>query len=838
MKVVSERPSMKSSLATLRHSRTATSGVLLAAIVAALYGHPAAGAAAAAAAAAAASSSSADDNGLGEVVVTATRHAVSAQDLPLSITAVSGAALEQAGIQSVSGLAHSMAGVNFTDKGPFGGVNGSTLIIRGLNSEATGGQPALATPVEPPVATYVDDTPLFVNLRLQDLERVEVLRGPQGTLYGSGSLGGTIRFVQNPPDLTGFDAKIELGLSSTAHTHALNEDISGMLNLPLSPTVAVRMNGSFTNQAGYINQPNLYKLDSNGAPVASNPGDLLSPPVTYSKDGTNSYGYRSARIAALFKPSDEFHAQLSYYYQVATANGFPYASETIYPLHSLASTDVTQASTKDTVDLFALTLEYDMGFSTITSNTSWAHHQNATSTDLTALYTYFPFYPSLYGANPRAIVTGHDVLDDKPWSQEIRLASKAGSSFDWVGGLFFKNQTKNIQEHEFYPGYLDYFNQCVPSYGPSNGDGVTPSQCGIGETAYTPGAVNTVDGIPIVKDQAYIGDFETHFKDLAAFGELTYHLTSAWNVTGGARVFKQTVSQSQQTGLLFDGPIAIANVSLSDSWKRALWKVNTSYQLDRTNLVYATWSQGFRHGGVNALPPTEPAVGYTTNPGLFKVQPDPVDNYEVGIKGTIDNRVRYSATVFDMQWHNIQEGAQLTPLVLPGAINVGDGYSRGVETEVFASLTPHVTAQLSYTYDQTKLTSFSPLALTGLSVPPPAVGSPLPGTPKSSAAATLEYGHLPVAGGEARVALTGHYQSALIPALSSTIPTVGGYTMLDARATYTVTHWTAALYVENLTNQVGVNSYSDPYNYGTRYQAIVSRPRTVGLTLGYHFRQD
>jgi outer membrane receptor protein involved in Fe transport len=220
------------------------------------------------------------------------------------------------------------------------------------------------------------------------------------------------------------------------------------------------------------------------------------------------------------------------------------------------------------------------------------------------------------------------------------------------------------------------------------------------------------------------------------------------------------------------------------------------------------------------------------------LQPDTVDNYEVGIKGTLDNRIRYSATIYDMQWHNIQEGAQLTPLVLPGAINVGDGYSRGLETEVFANVTDHVGVQLSYTYDQTKLTSFSPLALSGLSVPPPAVGSPLPGTPKSSVAAGIEYGHAQFAGGELRYALTGHYQSALIPALSSTIPTVAGYTMLDARMTYTRAQWTAAAYVENLTNEIGINSYSDPYNYGSRYQAIVSRPRTFGISLGYHFRRD
>ena len=773
---------------------------------------------------------------LDEVIVTASRRAVSAQDLPISITAVTGTDLEQSGVQDIAELAHSMAGVNVADKGPFSGVNGANLIIRGLNSEATAGQLALATPVVPPVATYVDDTPLFVSLRLMDLDHVEVLRGPQGTLYGSGSLGGTIRFVQNAPDPEGFDAKAEAGLSDTYHTHALNEDVNGMLNLPFSETFAVRLNASWTDEAGFINQPSLYALDSSGAPIPAQPGNLVSPPVTYARNGTNSYAYRTARVAALWKPNEDFHAQLSYYYQKSTAGGFPYDSP-YYGLDTLSSSDHTRASTKDEVNLVALTLEYELGFATLTSNTSWARHVDQTSTDLTDLYSFFPFYPSLYGANPRVIITGHDVLDDKPITQEIRLASKTGGTFDWVAGLFYKDQKTNIQEHEFYPGYLDYFNACVPVYGVSNGDGVTPSQCGIGETAYTPGSPPTyIDGIPIVKDQAYIGDFETRFKDFAAFGEATWHITSAWSLTGGARVFKQTVSQAQQTGLLFDGPVSIANISLSDSWRRALWKVNTSYQLDKTNLIYATWSQGFRRGGVNALPPSEPAVAYTTNPGLYRVAPDTADNYEIGIKGTVQNRFRYSAAVYDIQWHNVQEGAQLTPLVLPGAINVGDAYSRGVEAEIFAALTRHFSAQLDYTYDQTRVTSFNPLALQGLSVAPPAVGAPLPGTPKTSLAVSLEYGHVDIAGGNLRYSITAHYQSSLVPALSATIPTVPGYTMLDTRLSFAKSQWLATVYVDNLTNRLGVNSYSDPFNYGQYYQALVSRPRTVGLTVGYSYK--
>ncbi|HEV7611579.1 MAG TPA: TonB-dependent receptor [Steroidobacteraceae bacterium] len=783
-------------------------------VLAALYGAP----------------SVADNDTLQEVIVTATRRSESAQNIPASITAITGPALEQAGIVDKVDLARSLAGINVTDKGPFGGVNGSTLIIRGLNSDSTSGEFVQSSPIVQPVATYVDDTPLFFNLRLQDLDRVELLRGPQGTLYGSGSLGGTIRFVQKAPDPRAFDAKIETGTSDTAHTHHLNYEVTGMLNLPVSETIALRLNAGYTAEAGFIDQPNLYALDASGAPIAAQPGNLLSPPVTYSKRGVNSYLYRTARAAVSWKPNDDFRAQLSYHHQLSTADGYPYAAP-YYGLASLSSSDYTAATTNDKVDLAALTLEFELGFATLTSNSSWADHQNASQGDVTSLYDNFPFYASLYGANPRVLVTGRQGYDDKPWAEELRLASKANGSYDWVAGVFYKTERTTIREHDFYPGYLDYFNACVPVYGA--GDGINPSQCGIGETAYTPGPASTIAGIPIVKDQAYVGDFETRYTDLAGFGEFTWHFAPSWSATAGARIFRQTVSQSQQTGLLFDGSAYIANITQSETWRKALWKVNVAYRIDESNLAYATWSQGFRRGAVNGLPPTEAAVNYVTNPGLFKVAPDTADNYEMGVKGTVQNRFRYSAAIYDIQWHNVQEAAFLTPLALPGAINAGEAYSRGLETELFARLTDHFSAQLDYTYDQTKLTSLAPLALIGLSVPPPAAGTPLPGTPKNTAAAALEYGHVKVADGELRFAANAHYQGPQIPAISATIPTVAGYTMVGARVGYSRPHWLATLYVDNLTNQLGVNSYTDPIQWGKFYQALVSRPRTIGLTVSY-----
>lgn len=895
---------MKARLRPRRHSiarrcgskQLAAVSSLTAAVLSALYGLPS-DAAPDPAPAPASAPAPVEESALQEVVVTASRRAVSAQDLPISITAVSGASLEQAGIQDMAGLAHSMAGVNFTDKGPFGGVNGSTLIMRGLNSESLAFQEGLATSVVPPVATYVDDTPLFFNMRLQDLDRVEVLRGPQGTLYGSGSLGGTIRFVMNAPDLSGFDAKGEVGLSKTAHTHTTNEDLNGMINLPISDTFAVRINAGASDDAGFINQTNLYVLDSSGVPVLSQPTTPGNPvglnpqiaPKIYSQDGVNSYQYRNARIALLWKPNDDLKAQLSYLYQRSTANGFPYIATgplaytqpiaasnqflpygtqtpvssppnilSLFPATLPAGTDrLTNANnslegTTDDVNLVSLNVDYDFGFATLTSSSSWAHHNNTSHGDLTAEYENFNFYQSLYGQNPRTFVQGQDQLDDKVWAQEFRLASKTGGTFDWIAGLFYKDQKTYIQEHEYYPGYNAFYEACTASglYPPSNASGVNASACGVGEQP--PGTI--IDGISNPLDQAYIGDVETTFKDMAVFGELTWHLTSDWSVTGGTRLFKQTVSQAQQTGLLFDGLGFVSGNSLSDEWKRALWKINTSYQLDKTNLVYATWSQGFRRGGVNALPPDQPiparqgtvgttcppgtpnAGNYCLSPSLLTYQPDKADNYEIGIKGVVQNRFNYSADIYDIQWHNVQEGTSLTPLSLPSAANVGNAYSRGVELDLTASITQHLAAKVGYAYDMTKLTSFDFVFSQNVTVPLPPPGGPLPGTPKNSVALGLEYAHVPFAGGELLYALDSHYQSSILSSISETAIPVPGYTMLDGRINFTRSHWLATVYVDNITNTLGVNAITDPTFWGNRSQEVISRPRTFGVTFGYSFK--
>ena len=769
---------------------------------------------------------SADEPVLKEIVVTATRHAVSALSVPQSITAVSGATLDAAGIQDIASLSRSVAGVNYVDKGPYGGTTGSTLVIRGLNSEDTS---ALQFPsqVVPPVATYVDETPLFANIRLLDVARVEILRGPQGTLYGSGSLGGTIRFVQNAPDPKAFDAKVEAGMSDTDHTDSPNEDVTGILNIPLSSTFAVRLNAGYTNQAGFIDQPDMYALTSSGAPAPANPADLFSPPQTYTQNYTNSYGYRDGRIAALWRPNDGLRVQLSYFYQLSEGNGYPYAA-VIYGVDNLESPDHFRETTTDRVSVVPLTVDYDLGFATLTSATSYSRHENHTLDDGTSPYLDLPGFISYYGASPRAMFPRHALYNDKRWTEELRLVSSTAGPFEWVGGLYFSHESTQVQDHDYYPGYNAFYDACAPIYGGGS------AQCGAGE--YGPlNDVTSVDGIPLNVDEVAVGDWQSQFKETAAYGELTWHATSKWSFTAGARAFYQTLDHEEQTGLLFDGPQYIANSTTSNQWRRAIWKINATYRINGGNLVYATRSEGFRPGSANALPPAEPFANYVTPKALSNVEPDTADNYEIGFKGRAARRVQYSTAIYDVEWKNIQEEASLTPMELGGAVNVGDGYSRGLEAELDVALTDHLEAQLGYTYDATKLTSLALLAEQNMTTPPD-VGSALPGTPKNSASLSLQYADISLAGGDLTFAVDGHYRSALRPAIDSTAITTSGYSTFDARTLFTHDQWRYTLYVDNLTNQLGIDSYTDPREYGRLYSAIVSRPRTVGFTIGYWLR--
>jgi outer membrane receptor protein involved in Fe transport len=177
-----------------------------------------------------------------EVIVTATRRSQSTMDVPYNISAISAESLERTGVIDFSKLVQMVPGLAYIDQGPRDAGINSTLIMRGLNADPGIGSDVISL-AAPTVSTYVDETPLFVNLHLYDLARVEVLRGPQGTLYGSGSLGGTIRYIHEKPDLTELSAQIDTRLSRTENAGGENYDLAAVVNIPVTDSFALRIAG-------------------------------------------------------------------------------------------------------------------------------------------------------------------------------------------------------------------------------------------------------------------------------------------------------------------------------------------------------------------------------------------------------------------------------------------------------------------------------------------------------------------------------------------------------------------------------------------------------------------
>ncbi|HNP65233.1 MAG TPA: TonB-dependent receptor plug domain-containing protein, partial [Woeseiaceae bacterium] len=251
-----------------------------------------------------------DEPLLDEIVVTATRREASVQDIPYNISAISGAAIANAQIVDNTELMREVAGASVVDRGyrNVGVIN--SVMIRGLNVDGTAfGDYALNT--VPTVSTYVNDTPIYASFMLKDIERIEVLRGPQGTLYGSGSLGGTVRYIMNAPNPDEFEGYVSGWGSQTDGSEGSNWGADLVVNMPLSDNSAVRLMAGTIQADGIVDAVNVYELDSNGIPVA--PNGVLDPAAVYRRvedadDVDISYG----RASLYVEPSDSFNFTLSY----------------------------------------------------------------------------------------------------------------------------------------------------------------------------------------------------------------------------------------------------------------------------------------------------------------------------------------------------------------------------------------------------------------------------------------------------------------------------------------------------------------------------------------------
>ena len=783
---------------------------------------------------------------LQEIIVTAQRREQSLDSVPYGISVVGGDQLANTGVTDIASLTAQVPGLSIYDLGTR--LSGAVFpIIRGINASATTEDRPFRTFEQAPVGTYIGNSPISGYFQLDDIERVEILRGPQGTLYGAGSLGGALRIIPNAPELGKFDGDVQAGVSRIAHSDGTGVDTSAMVNFPIGDTLALRVSGKYQYTPGFINVYGILERPGpimTGIPILADPSDPVnSPGVLTDRNDWNSQHTVTGRASLLWKPSDEFNANLAFIYSNVNGDGGPVANSTFgggpYPPYpqqifpaggkyqDFLATD--EPFTRKTT-LTSLDLSFDAGFATLSSTSSYFTTDGYVITDATygglAFNALVPGITQYYAGSPispRYVQPNQYADSQHAFTQEVRLVSNTGPDkmFDYVLGLFYENQRSDGTWTVTEPG--------VPERAAAQGC-TAPYYIG----ASFPNCQSPVGS----GDTNFFQPDSQHFQDRSVFGELTWHFTSRGQLTVGGRHFEQSFEDTQAYDLYtfsFISPPTTRSLPASKN----TWKVNPSYQYAPNQYAYALWSQGFRRGGANALATQS---FYKDNPVLLTYRPDSVDNYETGLKGHFSNGFSYSVDVFDDEWHDPQVGGTL-PDGNVGVWNAAKARSTGAEFDLTSPLYfTGLSIKASAAYTNARFTEDYFYAADAFGNITGKAGQQLPGSSKVSAAATLNYDWRFLSNDKLSVSLNDTYRSAM---LLSTFPILGqtnalattGMNIVNASAAVTHGPWLGGLYVTNLADKrvvlspgtltPGIN------NLGT--EDVINQPRMISLRVRYSF---
>lgn len=801
-----------------------------AAVLLALYGTPPA-------ARADADEPSNQNSGLTEVIVTATRHKETTESIAGAISVVSPDEIAQASVTDIASLGRQMG---------IAGASGAKAtaitfpIIRGLNASPAAGSFHVFN--QAPVATYYDNSPVEGYYQLQDIQRIEVLRGPQGTLYGAGSLGGALRIIPNAPQLGKFAGDVDGRVGYLDHAGHPTYTTTAMLNIPVGDTLAIRLAGNYEYQPGYIDAFGLMQRSGPlGIPVLADPSDPVnSPGVYYSQKDWNDQKTFTGRASVLWQPTQEFSATAAYMHERAYGNGTPSDNsrfqggpDVIDPriIFPAGSNFTTYSSTlqpfERNSDLASLDLSYDAGFATLSATSTYSATKGFFNTDTNFLLfgllgSYVPFYAGI-PTNPRWINTNLSSDDDHGFSQEVRLVSNTGPDklFDYTVGVFYQKKYDNATFANSSPG--------TPERAAAQTD------CPL----LPPGSPNLpvlLGGCAPLTGPNDIANIQTDrqiFEDKSVFGELTYHFAKNWQATAGVRHFKQDFTDTGQYDLYTFALSVPLNTKVATATK-TLGKASIGWEYEPNQHVYALWSQGFRRGGANGQLLSSGAFADLAPP-IYK--PDFVNNYEIGTKGRIGNEISYSFDVFYVAWKDPQVSG-LTPQANFAVWNAKEAVSKGFEYELNVPLgLPGLRLATSGTYADAKLTQdYSYPDINGPIAGPN--GAQLPGSPKVSVAGTLLYSH-PL-GARSNMVLTlndtytSHIVTSAFPVLNIAPITIPALNLVNASAVYNHNNWRVGLYSTNLFNKREILGQSSGGPQLT-YTETANEPREFYLRGGYSF---
>jgi iron complex outermembrane receptor protein len=726
------------------------------------------------------------------IIITAEKRPQVLLDVPQSVTVVSGGTLEQQHANSIQDYLKLVPGLQLDQSRPGEG----RLIVRGLN---TGG-------VASTVSVYVDETPFGSSSGLVngavlagdfdtfDLSRIEVLRGPQGTLYGASSLGGVLRFVTNAPSTAGFEARGRAGLESVSDG-GLGYDADAMINVPLSSTLAFRASGNYRKDSGFIDS-----IGTGGSDHAKN------------INGDRDFG---GRASLLFKPSDAASFRLSAIAQNIDADA-PSIIEadpvTLRPLHGLSQSQFVPQFSNLHYRIYNGTGDFGLGFANLTSSTSYETQKQRERIDFTfALSPLIGAPQNLggFGFGPNNFFESQDT-NLKKFTQELRLANQS-RLLDWLVGAYYTNETGLIDQNF---------------------------------VAVQPGTLTPIDPLPIIGTTLGSASVTSKYRELAGFANATIHFTPQFDLDFGGRYSHNKQSAHELTdGLLANGhhdfPVARSSENVFT------YSIAPKFKPNKNTSIYARVAKGFRPGGPNVLPagvPIPPDV-----PVMF--HSDSVISYEAGVKTeSSDHRFSLDADAFHINWKNIQ----IFTVVSGFGVNANGKTARSDGIELTAGFRPAPGLDLSVNgaYTNARLTADTPPTVGGRS------GDQLPFTPKFSAAFNGDYHWQIAPATRAHVGASLRHVSGQTATYDADFVAAFGrqrhvrpYNVIDVFAGVDFGRFDLEAYVKNLGNSHGVTSVTGvavfgppghpdlgfPLFPGGAIGTGIIRPRTVGISVGFNY---
>jgi outer membrane receptor protein involved in Fe transport len=739
---------------------------------------------------------------LQEIVVTAEKRESTVQKTPISITAISGAELQADGLSDMTSVAQQVPGVSFKTSGP-----GQTEFeMRGLTS--TGGE-------SPTVGFYLDDAVLtpaamaqngktVIDPSLFDLNRVEVLRGPQGTLYGAGSMGGTIKLVTNQPDPHAFAANVEVIGSDTSGGGGFNHTENIMVNIPLvQDVVALRLVGTDKYIDGWIDRkvlsPFPAEVDNSNAR-----GDVADAPVAQDFRHSNWEQLQAGRAALLIQPSDRFSITVGVMHQALTQGGpntidSPPLTETHYQPFDVAEPFA------DKFDLYTLTGKYNFdAFQLVSASAYWDRQQNQTQDISEAMQDYIGGFfgpPASWPFQTNQTVTeagntwfglgaGSITEDDytRQFSEELRLASTGNGPLQWLIGGYYSSFGATSHVYSYYPVAGDGFDADF-------------------------GTTNLADNHRKVDIDQY-----------ALFGEVSYLLANSFKASLGARYYEyHSNSVTSVSGVSANGT---SNPLFGLAQNSGVTpKVDLAYIPDDNSTYYVTVSKGFRPGGPNSPIPVPPCA--SAAPTQFG--PDSVWNYELGEKlRFLDSRVSINGDIYYEDWTNVQQ--EVAPSCgFKFTANAGKATVYGAELEVAVVLVPGFV--LSQNVGYTNATNSTTLPAAGV-----VAGQRLLDVPEVTANTSLSYKQPLEDGMNLLARLTNSYVDS-IQDITFTRNTLPAYDLVGFRGGVEMDRWSAVLFVDNLTNKMALLSDTGALsaNISILNRIATNQPRTIGVDLNFKF---